>query len=306
MSEEIPFDRSIDVRPGVVAQISPKIRRLIANNGGPFTFTGTCTYLVGRREIVIIDPGPAESAHRAGLLQAAQDCTVKAILITHSHRDHSLGAVELQRDTGAPILGPAPVSWRSDISDLDSQAMDAAHDRTYAPDRVLSDGDALTTEDIQLEVLATPGHTANHLAYVFGAEEALFSGDHVMAWSTTVVAPPDGSMRDYLTSLEKLLGRTEGIYWPGHGGPVRQPARFVRALIHHRRQREASILARLQAGEGSVEGLVGSIYVGLAVALRGAAALTVRAHLEDLESRGMVARSGAGKQARYRPLIKER
>lgn len=306
MSDDIPFDRSIDVRPGVVAQISPMVRRLIANNGGPFTFTGTCSYLVGRREIVIIDPGPAEPAHRAALLQAAQGCTVRAILVTHSHRDHSLGAVELQRATGAPILGPAPASWRLGLSDLDSQAMDAAHDRTYAPDRVLNDGDTITAEDVRLEVLATPGHTANHLAYAFRAEEALFSGDHVMAWSTTVVAPPDGSMRDYLTSLDKLLGRTEGVYWPGHGGPVRQPPRFVRALIHHRRQREASILTRLQAGEGSVEGLVGSIYVGLAVALRGAAALTVRAHLDDLESRGMVARSGAGKDARYRPVIQGR
>ena len=170
------------------------------------------------------------------------------------------------------------------------QGLDAAHDASYAPDAVLADGEAVRFGGLALTAVATPGHSANHLAFALEEENALFSGDHVMAWSTTVVAPPDGSMSDYMASLEKLRGRGEEIYWPGHGGPVRDPSRYVRALLGHRRQREAAILARLEAGPATIPEIVQQVYVGLDPRLVGAAGLSTLAHLEDLTARGLVAR----------------
>lgn len=285
--DEIPFDRSLNARSDEVIQMSPLVRRLIANNGGPFTFTGTCTYIVGHDEVVVIDPGPADAVHRDALLAALGGARVKAILVTHTHRDHSPGALALKAATGAPILGPPPGVRLAGMG-IETQAMDAAYDRGYVPDRVLREGDQVEFEGCRLDVVETPGHASHHLVFSHPAEAALFSGDHVMAWSTTVVAPPDGSMRDYMASLGKLIGRTETIYWPGHGGPVRNPQRFVRALIHHRRQRELAILSRLRIGDTTIEAIVRALYKGLSPALRGAAGLSVQAHLEDLEERGLV------------------
>jgi glyoxylase-like metal-dependent hydrolase (beta-lactamase superfamily II) len=298
--QDIPFDRSLPAKPGETAQLSPLVRRLIAGNGGPFTFTGTCSYLVGREEIVVIDPGPADGRHRDDLLRAIGGSRVKAILVTHTHRDHAPGAPALRAATGAPILGPPPTAPPDGANWVDGRALDAAHDRTYGPDRVLVEGDTISADGFSLEAVETPGHSAHHLSFALPGEAALFSGDHVMAWSTTVVAPPDGSMRAYMASLEKLLGRAETVYWPGHGGPVLNPPRFVRALLHHRRQREHAILARLRAGEPTVAGIVAAIYENLAPALRGAAALSVLAHLEDLEQRGLVSAEGQGLSALYR------
>lgn len=289
--DQIPFDRSLDARADQVVQVAPSIRRLIANNGGPFTFTGTCTYIVGSSSVVVIDPGPADASHHDALLQALTGCKVEGILITHTHRDHSPGARALKAVTGAPVFGP-PVALPARVAGLTVRAVDAAHDPDYAPDRVLAEGDRLSVDGLDLEVLETPGHASHHLAFSLEQEQALFSGDHVMAWSTTVVAPPDGSMHIYLASLERLLGRPETVYWPGHGGPVRNPQRFVRALLHHRRQREHAILARLKAGDRTVPALVQALYHGLAPALRGAAALSVLAHLEALEERRLVRSDG--------------
>ena len=286
-SDPIPFDRSLAGKPDDVVELSPLVRRLIANNGGPFTFTGTCSYLVGRGTVTIIDPGPADPQHQAALLKAIGSATIERILVTHTHRDHAPGAASLKAITGAPVMGCAP--YRPASASSDARLMDASHDLRYAPDRVLDDGAMLEAGDHRLAALATPGHTANHLSFVLDNERAVFTGDHVMAWSTTVIAPPDGSMRAYFASLERLLTRPDdAVYWPGHGGPVRQPQRFVRALAHHRRQREHSILARVRAGDSQVDAIVRSVYDGLAPALRGGAALSVLAHLIDLADRGMV------------------
>ncbi len=293
LADHIPFDRSLNARSDRVQAVSPLIRRIIASNGGPFTFTGTCSYLVGHGAVSVIDPGPDEARHRAAILAALEPGeTIAQIVVTHTHRDHSTGAAELRVATGAPVFGCSPYQSRPVPTGTDARLSDASHDLTYAPDRVLADGERVTGGDHDLFAVATPGHTANHMAFALPQEQALFSGDHVMAWSTTVVAPPDGSMRAYMTSLEKLAGRPDLVYWPGHGGPVNEPQRFVRALAHHRRQREQAILGRLRAGDSSIDTLVSRLYVDLAPALKGAAAASVLAHLEDLIARGLAVADG--------------
>ena len=285
----IPFDRTLAAKPEELQTVSPLVRRLVANNGGPFTFTGTCSYIVGRGEVAVIDPGPAEASHIAALMAAVSGETVRHILVTHTHRDHAPGAASLKARTGAAVVGCAPYAATPTRPGIDTQASDAAHDRAYRPDRVLADGEGVSGPGYDLVAVATPGHAANHLAFALPQENALFSGDHVMAWSTTVVAPPDGSMRAYLASLDKLARRADAIYWPGHGGAVQEPQRFVRALAQHRRQRERAILGRIEAGDRSVEAIVTRLYVDLAPSLRGAAAQSVLAHLADLVDRGVVA-----------------
>jgi glyoxylase-like metal-dependent hydrolase (beta-lactamase superfamily II) len=290
-------DSSFDLPPspnpaespsGVLARLSPLIRRLIAANPSALTFTGTCTYVVGEGEVAVIDPGPAEDAHVAALLATLAGERIGRIVVTHSHRDHVGAAPMLKAKTGAPIVGPPP-------------SLQGSHDPSYAPDFALADGERIEGPGYTLEAVATPGHATNHVCYALLQENALFSGDHVMAWSTSVIAPPDGSMGDYLASLEKLRLRGETIYWPGHGGPVREPQRHLRALIHHRRQREAAILARLDAGEATIAEIVAKVYPGLGPALARPASLSTLAHLEDLMARGLVASDGVHAfMARYR------
>ena len=274
--------------PGRLDAVAPLIRRRVAGNRGPFTATGTCTYVVGQGRVAVIDPGPDEAAHLDGLLADLSGETVEAILVTHTHKDHSPGARRLQEATGAPILGCGPHRAARPLGEGEIPALDASADREHRPDRELREGESVAGPGWTLTAIETPGHTMNHLAFAFPEADALFSGDHVMAWSTTVVAPPDGQMRAYMESLDKLRGRGEAVYWPGHGGPVREPARFVRGLAGHRRQREAGIRARLAAGDEHVAAIVAAIYQGLDPRLRGAAALSVFAHLEDLVSRGLV------------------
>lgn len=285
-SNDLPPPASAEEAPsGVVTRLSPLTRRLIAGNPSPFTFTGTCSYIVGEGEVAIIDPGPANEGHLAALLAAVAGERVSHIVVTHTHRDHSAGAAALQRQTGAPIVGARAHVAREGAPN----GLDAAHDLAYAPDAALADGARIEGRGFTLEAIATPGHAANHLCFALLQENALFSGDHVMAWSTSIVAPPDGSMADYMASLERLRRREEAIYWPGHGGPVREPQRYVRALAHHRRQREAAILVRLEAGETGIPEIVARVYAGLSPALIGAASLSTLAHLEDLVARGLVA-----------------
>lgn len=284
------FNREAPV-PGRLDQLSPLVRRLPVANPGPFTFTGTCTYIVGQGNVAVIDPGPADTHHIAALLEALGDERVAQIVVTHTHRDHSPGAALLKARTGAPVVGCKPHMAFRDLH-VGEIAMEAGADTAYRPDVALSDGEVLAGDGFTLEAVFTPGHTANHLAFALKEENALFSGDHVMAWSTSIVAPPDGSMREFMLSLERLRGRDETIYWPGHGGPVTEPGRFVRALIHHRRMRETSILKRLAAGDETIPALVDSIYEGLDPRLKGAAGLSVLAHLEDLVERGAVVSDG--------------
>jgi glyoxylase-like metal-dependent hydrolase (beta-lactamase superfamily II) len=279
---------------GVLTTVAPAIRRLIAPNPSVFTFTGTCSYIIGESELAILDPGPDDDTHLTRLIEAVAGARVLFVVITHTHRDHSPLAARLATATGAKIVGASPHFPRPGAP----QGLDASHDLAYAPDRVLADGESVAFGDHALTAIATPGHAANHLSFSFG--DALFSGDHVMAWSTSVVAPPDGSMSDYMASLEKLRGRDEAVYWPGHGGPVTDPKRYVRGLITHRRQRETAILARLDAGPSTIAEIVEKNYVGLAPGLKGAAALSTLAHMEDLLARGLTKRGeGAPLEAVY-------
>ncbi len=283
-SEPDIFASAREPPPRAVTRVSPTMRRLVAPNASPFTFNGTCTYIVGEGRVAIVDPGPGDDAHLAALLAAVSGEQVETILITHTHRDHSVGAGKLRAETGARMVGAAPFMPRGD----GSAGLDSAHDRDYSPDAVLADGERWQGAGYTIEAIATPGHCSNHLCFALLEEGALLSGDHVMAWSTSVVAPPDGSMRAYMASLDKLRGRGETIYWPGHGGPVVEPQRYFRALIHHRRQREASILNALGEGPQTIPALVAKIYVGLNPSLTHAAGLSTLAHLEDLSERGRV------------------
>lgn len=270
-----------------VERIAPGIRRVLARNPSPFTYYGTGTYIIGQGTVAVIDPGPRDDAHLSAIMAAVAGETVSHILITHTHNDHSPAAGPLRQATGAEIAGCAPFA----LSD-DGPRSDAAFDAGYAPDRVLGDGDRVSGPGWTIEAVATPGHTSNHLCFGFAERQALFTGDHVMGWSTTVVAPPDGDMAAYMRSLEKLLLRDDVIYYPTHGAPVENPQRLVRGLLTHRRQREKQILALLGMAPRPIPDMVERMYVGLDPALVGAAARSVEAHLIDLNARALVAEKG--------------
>ncbi|MBB3809989.1 MBL fold metallo-hydrolase [Pseudochelatococcus contaminans] len=275
------FSHDDSVAAGQVVQVEPLVRRVVGPNPGPYTYTGTCTYLVGDDEVAIIDPGPDDPGHLAILLDAtAAGRRVSHIVVTHTHRDHTAGVEALRAATGAPVVGCAPHFSARALQVFERN--EAAADLDYAPDRVLADGDRVSGKGWTLAAVATPGHTANHLAFALEENGALFSGDHVMAWSTTLVAPPDGSMAAYMAALASLRERDDRIYWPGHGGPVVDPRRYVRGLLSHRRQREASILARIEAGDTTIPEIVDKLYAGIGPELRGGASLSVLAHIESL------------------------
>jgi glyoxylase-like metal-dependent hydrolase (beta-lactamase superfamily II) len=289
MSEnDLTHDRT-RLASGDLQQVSPLVRRLIAPNPSPFTFTGTCTYIVGRGKVAVVDPGPESEDQLAAILKAVDGETISHIVVTHTHRDHSPGARALKAATGAKIYGCAR---HIPIENDASGRLDASHDLDHLPDHEMHDGDRLEGAGFSLAAVHTPGHASNHLCFALPQENALLSGDHVMAWSTTIVAPPDGAMHAYMKSLDKLRARDDVIYWPGHGGPVLDPQRYVRALAHHRRQREVSILNRLAAGDTDIATIVETIYEGLDPRLKLAAALSVLAHMEDMVNRGVVACDG--------------
>ncbi|WP_442681522.1 MBL fold metallo-hydrolase [Sphingomonas sp. ASY06-1R] len=271
----------------VPVTLEPLVRRLLAPNPSAFTHTGTETYIVGRGEVAVIDPGPDLPEHVAAILAATAGERITAILCTHTHRDHSPASRPLQAMTGAPIIGCAPLTM-----DDDGPRADAAFDADYRPDRVLADGETVSGPGWTLEAVATPGHTSNHLCLALRESGALFSGDHVMGWSTTVVSPPDGDMADYMASLDKLLRRTDRVYYPAHGDPVKEPQRFVRAVAAHRRQRERQILDLLEQEAQPIPLMVQSMYRGIDPRLHGAAGRSVLAHLIDLEARDRVWRDG--------------
>ena len=293
MADDIPFDKTFDFLPGEPKEVAPGIRALVAGNPSPFTFKGTMTYIVGRGKVAIVDPGPDDPTHIAALLDAVRGETVTHIFVTHTHRDHSPGVAPLKAATGALVYAEGPHRLSRDLNVGEASPLEASADTDFRPDVALKDGEVVRGEGFTIEAVATPGHTANHMAYAYREANALFSGDHVMGWSTPVVAPPDGAMSDYMASLEKLTSRGETIYFPGHGGPIKDAPRFVRFYIAHRKAREASILHRLAKGETDIPTLVRAIYIGIDPRLVKAAGLSVLAHLEDLVARGVVATQGA-------------
>lgn len=272
---------------GTIERLGPRLRRLLAPNPSPFTYSGTQTYIVGESELAVIDPGPDMPDHVAALTAAVAGERVMAILCTHTHRDHSPASRAFQSATGAPIIGCAPLAI-----DDDGPRADDSFDPDYRPDRILADGETIASGDWTISAVATPGHTSNHLCFALREGGALFTGDHVMGWSTTVVAPPDGDMADYMASLDKLLARDDRAYYPAHGPPVDDPHGHVRALIAHRREREAQILAYVAAGEGLIPAMVADLYADVDPRLHPAAGRSVLAHLLDLERRGLVREEG--------------
>lgn len=271
---------------GLVEICEPLVRRVLAPNPSPYTYTGTQSYIVGDEgDVAVIDPGPDDPAHIDAILKGVGKAQIAAILCTHTHRDHSPAAASLAAKTGAPIVGCAPL-----VIDSDLPRSDEAFDHDYAPDRVLEDGEAMRGTGWTLRAVATPGHTSNHLCFALEEAGVLFTGDHVMGWSTSVVVPPDGDMGDYMKSLEKLQAREDRIYYSAHGAPITKPRQLVRGMIGHRRQRENQILRLLRERARSAREFVPDMYKGLDERLIGAAEMSVRAHLIDLEKRGMATR----------------
>lgn len=267
------------------------LRRLRAPNAGPMTFTGTNTYLLGRDEIAVIDPGPDDPDHLAAILREVGRARVAAILVTHSHLDHSPLARPLAQATGAPIYAAGDSTWgRSAIMDAlaaeGSLGGGEGVDTHFAPDRQLAHGAIIEASDWRIETLATPGHMANHLSFVWNG--ALFSGDLVMGWATSVVSPPDGDMTDFYTSLAQLMARRDRVYYPGHGEPVTDPAARLTELHDHRRARECAILSALADSPATAQALTVAIYTDIDARLIPMAHRNVLAHLIDLESRNEV------------------
>lgn len=284
----IPFVAPPTFEYGRADAVSPLIRRVIAANPGPFTFTGTGTYIVGRSEpgagLAVIDPGPLDAAHLAALLAAVAGQRVSHVLVTHTHRDHAPLARPFAAAVGAPVLAARPPARTVHAS----ATPDEDEDETFAPDIVLAGGERLDGDGWTLEVLATPGHASNHLAFALEQENALFSGDHVMGWSTTVVAPPDGDMAAYMASLETVIARGFDTLWPTHGAPITAPGPFLEAYRTHRRGREAQVLARLAAGDRRIADMVPGLYAAVDSRLWPAASLSVWAQLIALEQAGRV------------------
>lgn len=300
-----PLDLSRAPAPpyGAVERFSPLIRRVTAKNPGGFTFHGTGTYIVGSGQLAVIDPGPDDPAHIDAILAATRGETITHILVTHTHMDHSPGARPLKARTGAPIL--AFGGHQGEAGDA-GVAVEEGADTGFAPDIQLHDGSKITGNNFTFTALHTPGHMSNHLCFELAEERALFTGDHVMGWSTSVVVPPDGDMDSYLGSLERLAARDDAVLIPTHGGPVggphdplsRQPQHFVRQLIDHRRAREAQILALLSGGPKTIPDMVRVIYAQVDVRLHGAAGQSMLAHLISLERAGRVHHDGAALRAR--------
>ncbi|KPF84546.1 MBL fold metallo-hydrolase [Brevundimonas sp. AAP58] len=288
----IPFVREFDFAYGRRDQVSPLIQRVIANNPGPFTFTGTGTYIVGQDApgagVAVIDPGPMDETHLDALLAAVEGRRVSHVLVTHTHRDHAPLASPLAERTGAPILAMQPPERQTHASGQ----LDEDEDDDFAPDVVLTGGERIDGDGWTMTALATPGHASNHMAFVLLEENALFCGDHVMGWSTTVVAPPDGDMADYMASLDAVIAARFDTLWPTHGAPVTDPTPFLEAYRAHRLEREAQVIARLAAGDRTIAAMVPTLYAAVDQRLWPAASLSVWAHLIKLVKEGRAATDG--------------
>ncbi|MGO7611554.1 MBL fold metallo-hydrolase [Rhizobium ruizarguesonis] len=296
------FDLAFEPAYGQAVPVVSGVERVTVNNPGPFTFFGTNSYIVGAASVAVIDPGPEDEAHYQALMAALGGRAVTHIFVSHTHRDHSPLARRLQAATGALTVGQGPHRPARPLREGEINPFSESSDLSFVPDIALSDGQTLSGDGWALSAVLTPGHTANHAAFAMEGRDILFSGDHVMAWSTSIVAPPDGSMADYMASLDRLIKREDRLLLPGHGGPVTQPATFLRALKAHRLKREQAVLARVRAGDERIGEMVKVIYRDTDPKLHGAAALSVLAHIEDLLERGEIAADGPPSLAAlYRP-----
>ncbi len=283
MAAQIPFVRQLEFEYGAAAEISPLIRRVIAENPSAFTFHGTGTYIIGRGKVAIIDPGPALPAHVDAVLKAVEGEQVSHILITHTHMDHSPAAKAVKAATGATTYGFGPHG-----GSRGGDKVEEGGDYDFQPDMVTGDGDVIEGDGWTVEAVHTPGHTSNHLCFALRDEKVLFTGDHIMGWSTTIVSPPDGDMAAYMASLDKLLARDDQRYWPTHGPHIDQPQDFVRAYIAHRRAREDQILACLKDGPKQIPEMVEVMYADVGQHLHRAAARSVLAHMIHMAAEGRV------------------
>jgi len=284
-----------DFEYGRVDRLSPRIRCVIARNPGGFTFTGTGTYIIGNGSVGVIDPGPRDEAHVQAILDTLDPGeTISHILITHTHMDHSPATALLQPQCSAPSYGYGPHGGDG------GHEVEEGGDRDFVPDHVLRDGDIIEGGDWTIEAVHTPGHTSNHLCFALRQEKVLFTGDHVMGWSTSVISPPDGNMADYMESLEKLLNRDDEIYWPTHGPAITEPKKFVRGFITHRAMRDGQILKCLDDGIETIPAMVEIMYANVDKGLHPAAARSVLAHMIRLVEQGRVRADGEpGLKTRY-------
>lgn len=292
MSEDIHFDTEFVPAHGTAVPVAKGVQRITVNNPSPFTFHGTNSYIVGTSSVAVIDPGPDDAVHFDALMRALDGRPVSHIFISHTHRDHSPLARRLKAETGALTVAEGPHRAARPLHEGEINPFAESADTDFRPDIVAADGQVIEGDGWALSAIHTPGHTANHCAFGLEGTGILFSADHVMAWATTIVAPPDGSMSDFMASVEKLLARDDRIYFPGHGGPVREPASFLRGLRTHRRMRERAVMERIIAGDRLIPDMVRAIYAKTDPKLHGAAALSVLAHLEDLVEKGRVITEG--------------
>lgn len=291
MADNLTFKTTMEFAYGVPSPMSPGVVRLVARNPGPFTFKGTNTYLVGTTSLAVIDPGPDDAEHRELILKTAAGRPITHILITHTHRDHTDGLAALQSATGALSCGYGRGAAPAGISEKGPSGSEYIH-YDFAPDVRMSDGDSLSGSDWQLTALHTPGHAPDHLCFALSGRHILFSGDHVMAWNTSVVAPPEGRMADYIRSLELLAGRKDRVYMPGHGGRLEDPTRTIKAYLLHRRWREQAVMGAIKDGAATIRQIVPVVYRGIDDSLVAAATLSVQAHVEHLVERGLLVCDG--------------
>ncbi len=295
----IPFQRDVEFEYGVADQVSPLIRRVVANNPGPFTLHGTGTYIVGKGKVCVIDPGPLDDDHVAALLKAVEGEEVTHIVVTHTHRDHSPAAAPLQAKTGAPTYAYGPHG--SGRPGFDGESVEEGADRDFTPDHVVRDGDLIEGDGWTLQAVYTPGHTSNHTCFTLKEENILFSGDHIMGWSTTIVSPPDGDMGRYMASLDKLIAMDHVRYWPTHGPAIDDAQNYVRAYKAHRQNRDKQILEQLAQGPQLIPAMVTVMYKDVPEFLHKAAARSVLSHLTLMVENGAVACDGdVGPDVTYR------
>lgn len=305
----IPFVTLAEPRYGTAVQVSPLVRRLIANNPSKYTYLGTGTYIVGHGDVAVIDPGPILDEHRGALAAALEGERVRAILVTHCHSDHSPLAAWLRDETGAPTIAFGPHGSEEAVPDPDTDAdadddvtLEEATDTEFDPDVRVGEGEvAAMGTGWTMHAVHTPGHTSNHMCYALDEERSLFTGDHVMGWSTSVVSPPDGNMRDYIESLRKVMARDDASLWPTHGAPVTSPKPFLEAFLEHRLEREAQVLAAVRSGLSDIDGMVKKMYADVREELHKAAGRSVLSHLIKLVDEGTVTSEGEGKSTRYFP-----